>query len=51
MLKPYPGTIRNIACLYAHSGLAEDDGNQIYEISAAVIAPDRPEETFSSLVR
>ena len=51
MLKPYPGTIRNIACLYAHSGLAEEDGNRIYEIAAAVIAPDRPEETFSSLVR
>jgi ATP-dependent DNA helicase DinG len=51
MLKPYNGTIRNIACLYAHSGLTEDDGNRIYEIAAAVIAPDRPEETFSSLVR
>ncbi|MCX5839267.1 MAG: hypothetical protein NTW71_12240 [Deltaproteobacteria bacterium] len=51
MLKPYPGTIRNIACLYAHSGLAEDDGNRIYEIDATVIAPDRPEETFSSLIR
>jgi len=51
MFKPYHGTIRNIACLYAHSGLTEDDGNQIYEIAAAVIAPDRPEETFSSLVR
>ena len=50
MLKPYHGTIRNIGCLYAHSGLTEDDGNQIYEIAAAVIAPDRPEETFSSLV-
>ena len=51
MLKPYHGTIRNIACLYAHSGLTEDDGNQIYEIAAAVIAPDRPEETFASPVR
>jgi ATP-dependent DNA helicase DinG len=51
MLKPYHGMIRNIACLYVHSGLTEDDGNQIYEIAAAVITPDRPEETFSSLVR
>jgi len=51
MLNPYHRTIRNIACLYAHSGLTEDDGNRIYEIAAAVIAPDRPEETFSSLIR
>ncbi len=51
MLKPYPGTIRNIACLFAHRGLAEDDGNRIYEIAATVIAPDRPEETFTSPVR
>ncbi|MBN2438097.1 MAG: hypothetical protein JXL20_05785, partial [Deltaproteobacteria bacterium] len=51
MLKPYRGTIRKIACLFAHSGPAEDNGNQIYEIAAAVIAPDRPEETFSSPVR
>jgi ATP-dependent DNA helicase DinG len=52
VLKPYHGTIRNIACLYAHSGLLmEDDGNRIYEIAAALIAPDRQEETFSSLVR
>jgi ATP-dependent DNA helicase DinG len=51
MLQPYHGTIRNIACLFAHSGLAEEEGNRIYEIAAAVIAPDRPEETFSSLVR
>ena len=51
MLQPYHGTIRNIACLFAHGGHAEEDGNRIYEIAAAVIAPDRPEETFASLVR
>jgi len=51
MLQPYHGKFRNIACLYVHSGLTEDEGNRIYEIAAAVIAPDRPEETFSSLVR
>ena len=51
MLQPYHGTIRNIACLYAHGGHAEEDGNRIYEIAAALIAPDRPEETFASLVR
>ena len=51
MLQPYHGKIRNIVCLFVHSGSSEDDGNRIYEIAAAVIAPDRPEETFSSLVR
>lgn len=51
MLQPYHGTIRNIACLFAHSGHAEEDGNRIYEIAAALIAPDRPEETFASPVR
>ncbi len=51
MLQPYHGTIRNIACLFAHFGHAEDDGNRIYEIAAAVIAPDRPEKIFSSPVR
>jgi len=51
MLQPYHGTIRNIACLFAHSGLAEEEGNRIYELSAAVIAPDRQEETFASPVR
>ncbi|MDO9228326.1 MAG: ATP-dependent DNA helicase [Syntrophales bacterium] len=51
MLQPYHGTIRNIACLFAHSGHAEEEGNRIYEIAAAVIAPDRPEETFASPVR
>ena len=51
MLQPYHGTIRNIACLFAHCGHAEDDGNRIYEIAAAVIAPDRPDEIFSSPVR
>ena len=48
MLQPYHGTIRNIACLFAHGGHAEEEGNRIYEIAAAVIAPDRPEETFAS---
>ncbi|MFH2120596.1 MAG: helicase C-terminal domain-containing protein [Pseudomonadota bacterium] len=51
MLLPYHGTIRNIACLFAHGGHAEEDGNRIYEIAAAVIAPDRQEETFASPVR
>ncbi|MFZ4437859.1 MAG: ATP-dependent DNA helicase [Syntrophales bacterium] len=51
MLQPYHGTIRKIACLFAHNGLAEEDGNRIYEIAATVIAPDRPEETFASPVR
>ena len=51
MLQPYHGKIRNIACLFVHSGLTEDNGERIYEIAAALIAPDRPEETFSSLVR
>jgi len=51
MLQPYHGTIRNIACLFAHGGHAEEEGNRIYEIAAAVIAPDRPEETFASPVR
>lgn len=51
MLQPYHGTIRNIACLFAHSGHAEEEGNRIYEIAAAVIAPDRPEQAFASLVR
>jgi ATP-dependent DNA helicase DinG len=51
MLQPYHGTIRNVACLFAHGGHAEEDGNRIYEIAAAVIAPDRPEETFASFVR
>lgn len=51
MLQPYHGTIRNIACLFAHCGHAEEEGNRIYELAAAVIAPDRPEETFASLVR
>ncbi|MDP3096731.1 MAG: hypothetical protein Q8M86_02150, partial [Syntrophales bacterium] len=51
MLQPYHGTIRNIACLFAHGGHADEDGNRIYEIAAAVIAPDRPEETFASFVR
>ena len=51
MLQPYHGTIRNIACLFAHGGHTEEDGNRIYEIAAAVIAPDRPEETFASPVR
>jgi ATP-dependent DNA helicase DinG len=51
MLQPYGGTIRNIACLYAYRGLTEDGGNRIYEIAATIIAPDRPEETFSSPVR
>ena len=51
MLQPYHGTIRNVACLFAHGGHAEEDGNRIYEIAAVVIAPDRPEETFASPVR
>jgi ATP-dependent DNA helicase DinG len=51
MLQPCHATIRNIACLFVHSGHAEEEGNRIYEIAAALIAPDRPEETFSSLVR
>ncbi|MCX5756932.1 MAG: hypothetical protein NTU83_00190, partial [Candidatus Hydrogenedentes bacterium] len=51
MLQPYHGKFRNIACLFVHSGLTEDEGNRIYEIATTVIAPDRPEETFSSLVR
>jgi ATP-dependent DNA helicase DinG len=51
MLLPYHGQIRSIACLYAHSGPVEDEGNRIYEVAAAVIAPDRKEETFSSQVR
>jgi ATP-dependent DNA helicase DinG len=51
MLNPYNGTPRNIAFLYAHSGLDEDDGNRIYEIAATIMAPDRPEHSFSSLVR
>jgi ATP-dependent DNA helicase DinG len=51
MLQPYHGTIRNIAFLFAHGGHAEEDGNRIYEIAAAVIAPDRPEETFASPIR
>jgi ATP-dependent DNA helicase DinG len=51
MLHSYHGQIRNIACLYAHSGPAEDDGNRIYEVAAAVVAPDRPEEIFTSPVR
>ncbi len=51
MLQPYHGTIRNIACLFAHGGLADEDGNRIYEIAATVIAPDRQEESFASLVR
>jgi ATP-dependent DNA helicase DinG len=51
MLQPYHGKFLKIACLFVHSGLTEDDGNRIYEIAAAVVAPDRPDETFSSLVR
>ncbi|MCE5265872.1 MAG: hypothetical protein LLG97_20370, partial [Deltaproteobacteria bacterium] len=51
MLQPYDGKTQNIACLFVHTGLADDGGNRIYEIAAAVIAPDRPEERFSSPVR
>ena len=36
---------------FAHGGHAVEEGNRIYEIAAAVIAPDRPEETFASPVR
>ena len=51
MLEPYHGTIRNIACLYAHRGPPDKDGNRFYEIAAALICPDRPEDFFSSPVR
>ena len=51
MLQPYHGTIRNIACLFAHSGQAEDAGNRLYQLSAALIAADRPEEYFTSPIR
>ncbi|MBU2054444.1 MAG: hypothetical protein KJ936_04855 [Proteobacteria bacterium] len=51
MLQPYYETIRNIACLFAHSGQAEDAGNRLYEFSAALIAADRPEEYFTSPIR
>ena len=51
MLQPYPGTIRNIAFLYAHGGLPDRDGNRLYEVAAALIAPDRPEDFFSSPIR
>jgi ATP-dependent DNA helicase DinG len=51
MLQPYRGTLRNVALLFAHSGIQDDNGNRIYELAAAVIAPDRPEETFTSHVR
>lgn len=51
MLQPYPAPIRKIAFLYAHSGHADDDGNRHYEVAAALVAPDRQEEGFSSCVR
>ena len=51
MLEPYYGAIRNIACLYAHKGPSDKDGNRFYEIAAALICQDRPEDFFSSPVR
>jgi ATP-dependent DNA helicase DinG len=51
MLEPYRGEIRNIAFLYAHLGPPDREGGRFYEICAARVTPERPDEFFSSPVR
>jgi len=40
MLKPYNLSIDEVAFVYAHSGLKEDEGegNRIYEIAATILS-------------
>jgi len=51
MLKPYHHSIDEVAFVYAHAGLKEDDGNRIYEIAASILSRDTSRRDFSSLVR
>ncbi|SEM53649.1 ATP-dependent DNA helicase DinG [Syntrophus gentianae] len=51
MLKPYHSSIDEVAFVYAHTGLKEDDGNRIYEIAAAILSRDASRRDFSSLIR
>ena len=51
MLKPFEKEITRIALIHAHTGLREDEGNRVYAIAAAIIAPDTPSRTYDSLIR
>lgn len=51
MLKPYPHSIDEVAFVYAHMGLKEDDGCRIYEVAASILSRDAVRRDFSSLVR
>ncbi|OPY17167.1 MAG: hypothetical protein A4E74_01446 [Syntrophus sp. PtaB.Bin075] len=51
MLKPYSYPIDDVAFVYAHTGLKEDQGNRIYEIAATILSRDHSRRDFSSLVR
>jgi len=51
MLKPYKNSIDEVAFVYAHTGLTEDQGNRIYEIAATILSRDHFRRDFSSLVQ
>lgn len=51
MLKPFHNEIQQLAFVYAHSGLKEENNNRVYSVAAAIIDTDSPKKEFSSLVR
>ncbi len=51
MLSPYKDDLREIAFVYAHCGLKEDNGNRIYSVAAAILSPDRAKRDFAAFVR
>jgi len=51
MLKPYHSSIDEMAFVFAHTGLKEDEGNRIYEIAATILSRDHSRRDFASPIR